>query len=109
MPIANCIITSDCIEGSEDLVELWSVESGISSEHMTINVIASSKQIGCKYKVMVNLVLPSMWSTRDISALQIGLANALARHYVVHLGDIHVVTAIVNSGLVVESGKELTW
>lgn len=109
MPIANCIITSDCIEGSGNLIELWSDESSISSEHMTINAITSSKQLGNKYKVMVNLLLPSMWSVADISELQSGLARALAQYYTLGLSDVHVVTTIVSSGLVVESGEKITW
>ena len=109
MPIANCIISSDCIEGSGNLVELWSSESDISSEHMTINIIASSKQIGNKYRVMANLYLPSMWSDQNITELQVGLARALAQYFTLALSEVHVVTSIVKSGLVVESGENSTW
>lgn len=109
MPIANCVITPDCMEGSENLLELWAVEADISSEHMTVNIMTSSKQLGNKYKVMVNLALPSIWSGQNITQLQVGLARALSQYYALELSEVHVVTSIVDSGLVVESGKSLTW
>lgn len=109
MPIANCIITPGCIDGSGNLIELWAGESNLSSDHMTINIITSSNQTGNKYKVMANLALPSIWSASDISALQIGLAKALALYYSLALNEIHVITTTVSSGFVVETGREITW
>jgi len=112
MPIANCIITSESqknADNSNNLIELWAKESGKSSEHMTINIITSYKQFGKKYSIMANLLLPSMWSSADISSLQVGLARALSQHYKLNLQDVHVVTSLVNSGMVVEAGKEIKW
>ena len=76
---------------------------------MTVNIINSSQQTGKEYAVMANLQLPSMWSSSDISSLQIGLANALAKSFGVSINQIHIVTSIVGSGMVVEDGEELTW
>jgi len=112
MPIANCIITSKCHNntgGSSNLIDLWAKESKSSSEHMTINIITSSEQLGNKYSIMATLLLPSMWSESDISSLQLGLAKALKSHYGVSLEDVFISTSIVSSGLVVESGKEIKW
>ena len=112
MPIANCIITSKCrssLDLSESLITIWSNESKISSEHMTVNVIESNAQYGNEYAVMANLLLPSMWSCNAISSLQIGLANALAQYFDVTLNSVHVTTSIINSGMVVEDGKEIKW
>jgi len=112
MPIANCIITPKCqssLDHSVSLINIWSKESKLSSEHMTVNLIESKVQLGNNYNVMANLLLPSMWSRKDISSLQIGLANALAQYFSVTLQSVHVVTSIINSGLVVEGGKEITW
>lgn len=109
MPIANCVITPECLQDSESLIELWSSESGISAEHMTINLISSSKQIGKNYKIMASLALPSIWSLADISSLQLGLAKALSVNFSVAVSEVHVITTIVSSGMVVESGKEITW
>ncbi|CAH1386597.1 conserved hypothetical protein [Candidatus Nitrotoga sp. M5] len=109
MPIANCLITQECSQGSGNLIELWANESGISSKHMTINIVSSSEQLGNKYKIMANLSLPSMWSTSDISSLQIGLAKALSQYFAFAINEVHVITNIVTSGMVVESGQEIKW
>ena len=109
MPIANCIVTPDCTESQGDLLELWSKESGKSVEHMTINIITRSQQLGNGYAVMANLILPSVWSNSDVSLLQVGLAKALATYFNLSLNHVHVVTQIVDSGLVVENGAEIQW
>ncbi len=112
MPIANCIITSDCKNSSGDsneLIKLWANESKQSSEAMTINITTSDEQHGKKYTVMANLLLPSIWSGSDISQLQLGLAKALTLHFHVSLKEVFVATSIVNSGMVVEEGKEIEW
>jgi len=112
MPIANCIITSKCQShsaSSSNLIELWANESKISSEHMTINIITSNEQLGNKYAIMATLLLPSIWSKSDITSLQVGLAKALTVHYDAPLEDVFISTTIVNSGMVVESGKEVKW
>lgn len=109
MPIANCVITKECTQGASDLIALWAKESEISPEHMTINIVTSSEQLGNKYKIMANLALPSMWSRSDVSLLQIGLAKALSKHFAVTIHEVHVISNIVTSGLVVESGQEIKW
>ena len=109
MPIANCIVASGCQQGSSDLVELWANESGQPSEHMTVNIIFSHDQVGAKYGVMATLSLPSIWSDAGISQLQLGLAKALATHFDLSLSEVHVVTSVVTSGLVVEEGEEVHW
>jgi hypothetical protein len=109
MPIANCIITAECSKRSGNLIELWSKASGISSKHMTINIVTSSEQLGNQYKVMAHLWLPSIWPTADISSLQLGLAKALSKHFSLAIHDVHVITMLITSGLVVESGQEMIW
>lgn len=109
MPIANCIVTSDCRQSPGSLVELWASESGKSAEHMTVNIVTSDRQYGNQYPVMANLLLPSIWSNSDISRLQTGLAKALAKSFNVALNQVHIITNIVDSGLVVEDGQEIKW
>ena len=110
MPIANCIVKSECRESSgSNLIDLWAQESDTSPAHMTVNIIASREQHGSPYSVMANLQMPSLWSDADISSLQLGLAKALAQHYQLDLSDVQVISTLVNSGLVVEAGKELQW
>ncbi|AFU97260.2 hypothetical protein [Simiduia agarivorans] len=107
MPIVNCVISPDCQPSNENLVELWAREAGIDPEHITVNLITRNQQWGKTYKVMANLWLPSVWSDTQVSAIQLGLARALARFYHLHPDDIHVITSVVESGRVVESGCEV--
>lgn len=109
MPVANCIFSLDCPPATEDLVELWASESGVSSQNMSINIMTSKQQLGNQYTVMVNLLLPSIWSESEISMLQTGLARALAKCYGLALSQVHVITSIISSGRVVENGCEIKW
>ena len=109
MPIANCMVTPNCPKCTENLVELWSIESGMPADHMTINLIATEHQWGKPYPIMATLLLPSIWSKPDISALQLGLAKALAQGFHLDLGQVQVITHIIDSGRVVENGTEETW
>lgn len=109
MPIANCIISKACPAGSGNIVQTWSKASGKSADEMTVNLITAQEQQGNAYKVLANLYLPSIWSESDISSLQLGLASALAEYFSISLDDILVITTVLDSGKVVESGKEITW
>jgi len=112
MPVANCIITSDCnkyADSSRDLITLWANESNVSQEHMTINITVNEAQHGKKYAVMANLLLPSFWSKEDISIIQLGLAKALSYHFNLSPQDVFIATSIINSGMVVEEGQEIKW
>lgn len=109
MPIANCIVAPGLQKGTGDLIDAWSRESGESPEHMTINIIPAIEQVGCPYAVMATLMLPSAWPSPKVSALQLGLAKALASSYQVKESQIHVITTIVDSGMVVERGQEIVW
>ncbi len=109
MPIANCIVTSECKAGSGDLIEMWAGESGQSCEHMTINIVTSKQQLGKKYNVMATLYLPSLWPDSSISSLQIGLAKALSQYFSLPLSEIFIITNIVESGKVVAAGQEERW
>ncbi|MFV1873604.1 MAG: hypothetical protein ACMZ64_09810 [Oleiphilus sp.] len=109
MPIANCLMTKALSKSSASLIDRWAEAAGISSEHMTINLITCQEQLGVSYQVMATLLLPSMWSNSSISAIQLGLAKALAEHFDLSLNEVHVITHIIESGRVVESGHELTW
>jgi len=109
MPIANCIVTPQCKIVEHSIVDLWASQSGQSPEHMSVNITTSTHQYGNRYAVMATLVLPSLWSKPAVSALQVGLAKALAQAYELSLDDVHVVTNIVESGLVVEAGMEEHW
>ena len=111
MPIANCFLRDGVTTGTEiqRLTRLWAEESGISDEHMTINVIAGTLQNGAGYRVMAFLYLPSLWSSEDVRRLQVGLATALAKGFEVDAVEVQVITLIVESGHVVENGETQEW
>ena len=112
MPIANCILTPECINSSDqqgNLIDKWAKAADQSSEHMTINLLTLKEQLGNAYQIMASLQLPALWSPKDISSLQTGLAKALSEHFSVPLSTVHVVTNIIESGRVVEDGKEVKW
>ena len=112
MPIAHCIVTENYLEAYDrscNLIELWAIESTKSSEHMTVNIISNTEQQGKKYGIMANLLIPTIWQGEDISLLQLGLAKALSSYFKASLSDVQVITTQVNSGMVVENGKEQQW
>jgi hypothetical protein len=111
VPIANCFVHDElrAESDSDALTALWSEESGIGSEQMTINVIASVRQDGAPYRVMAFLYLPSLWSSDQVRKLQTGLAKALGRGFAVGLAEVQVITSIVESGQVVEDGETQDW
>ena len=111
MPIANCFVSDDLpLEpGIDDLTAFWSEESGVASEHMTINLIAGTRQTGAPYRVTAFLYLPSLWSSEQVRRLQVGLARALGRSFAVPPAEVQVITTIVESGRVVEGGETQDW
>jgi hypothetical protein len=112
MPIANCYISSEFAikaGNDSDLLELWAKHSKQSAEEMTINLINVQQQLGKCYSIMAQLLLPNIWSTNNISLLQTGLAKALSIYFQKPIKQIIVVTILIASGNVVESGKEISW
>jgi hypothetical protein len=109
MPIALCFVDARLVKCGENPVELWRDESGIACDEMTINIISSGQQFGKPYPVIARLMLPSLWPPPQVSALQTGLARALARHFDLETAQVLVITQMVESGLVVDNGQEINW
>ncbi len=111
MPIANCFIRGELPADSEieGVTALWSEESSVGEEHLTINVIAGTRQDGAAYKLMGVLYLPSSWSVEQVRRLQLGLVRSLCRRFALPPAEVHVITSIVGSGHVVESGETQEW
>jgi hypothetical protein len=111
VPIANCFVHDDLPpeRDTDALTALWSDESGVGSEHMTINVISSTRQVGAPYRVMAFLYLPTLWSSKQVRQLQMGLARALSRGLAVPATEVQVISSIVDSGHVVEDGETQDW
>ncbi|WP_143872801.1 hypothetical protein [Catenovulum sediminis] len=114
MPIAHCLIAPALqkkVDNTTDLINLWVLHSGIpqAESEMTVNITHSNIQIGKGYAVMASLLLPSLWSKENISALQLGLASALSDYYSLPSKQVFVTTSIIESGLVVENNQEVKW
>lgn len=119
MPIANCILSPLCPsrpaagepERVDDLIHLWATHADRAHalSEMTVNVYHAHAQLGKQYRIMAHLLLPSIWSKEDVSALQLGLARALADYYAIAVDEVMVTTNILHSGLVVENGEEIRW
>jgi hypothetical protein len=111
VPIANCFVTDEVPPQSEieDLTAVWSEESGVGAEQMTINLVAGTRQSGAAYRVMAFLYLPSLWSPEQVRQLQVGLARALGRAFAVAPAEVQVITSVVESGQVVEDGETQDW
>jgi hypothetical protein len=111
VPIANCFLRGEHpAEADVDrLIALWSEESDVGPEEMTINLIAGARQGGSSYRLMALLFLPSLWSRDAVDRLQRGLAAALSRGLGLSPSDVHVITSIVDSGHVVENGQTQEW
>lgn len=110
MPIANCFVSngrSDALD-PERLTRAWRDASGIDSDEMTVNVVAA-EQGGKAYAAMAWLYLPSLWSDDDVVSLGEGLASAIASVGGIESSAIQVITAVVGSGAVVESGGTVRW
>lgn len=111
MPIADCFFIGELPADADldGLVALWSEESDVGPEEMTINLIAGAQQGGSSYRLMALLFLPSVWSPEAVGRLQRGLAAALSRGLGLSPADVHVITSIVDSGHVVENGGTQEW
>ncbi len=112
MPIAHCILGPDIkldISPVSLIVERWADYAGISGEHMTLTLTKSDVQIGVCYRVIATLYLPSLWSGENVGALQLALARSLADCFDCTLASVHVMAAIIQSGLVVEDGAIVEW
>lgn len=109
MPIAHCLICDSSIKIADNLIEVWSSESGIVADHMTVNVTSVSRQFGNPYKVMCTLYLPTAWNKQSAESLHIGLSRSLAKCCDVKLAEVHVIALNVQPGMVVENGVLVTW
>ena len=111
MPIANCIAPAAILSASavDDMTRTWSEASGVGPEHMTINLVARTAQVGAAYEAMVFLYPPSTWRADQVRDLQAGLATAVCRHLDLTPPEVHVLTTMVESGHVLDDGEIQEW
>lgn len=109
MPIANCFLSSQASDSTPDnLLSLWQEFSGIDSREMTVNIVCS-QQLGKPYEISAHLIVPSLWPMATMDRLQLGLSQALGRAFTLEEKKIIVMTQVVHSGRVIESGHEVHW
>ncbi|MGR5175316.1 hypothetical protein ACPV4B_01045 [Vibrio parahaemolyticus] len=112
MPVAVCFITSELkLRESQtpDMVEVWSRHSGIGASEMTVTLIPSEQHFGKSYAVIGHLYLPSVWAEEQVTSLQLGLASALVDCFAIDESQVLIMTSMIESGLVVEGGREIHW
>jgi hypothetical protein len=110
MPIANCYIQ---IEVSKPQLELltkeWAEVIEVDLKDICLSFVKVDLQTGHNYKVMVNLFLPTLWSTREIEKIQLSLDSLLKKHLKIGSDDVFIITQTVQSGNVIEKGKQIKW
>ncbi|MBR9786968.1 MAG: hypothetical protein GYB40_03425 [Vibrionaceae bacterium] len=112
MPIASCILSPNVSEKpitSESFIELWGKHSGLDTSELTVTVVRGEEQFGKEYLAVCSLNLPSIWSTKSVSLLQLGLSSAISEYYGLETSQVIVMTSLIESGYVVEGGNEIKW
>lgn len=111
MPIANCYIKERLGKqlNFDQLAIDWASELEIDKKEITMNVISSFQQYGAQYAVMVNLFLPSLWSSNDVEKIQQTLARLLSRYLDINLTEVFIMTTILESGHVLSNGQIEKW
>ncbi|MEM7319034.1 MAG: hypothetical protein AAF408_08425 [Pseudomonadota bacterium] len=101
MPIANVFLRPDhpgLSGGLGDVTALWADAAGVSADHMTVNLVPLSGQEGVRFDAVAVLYLPTVWSSDQVGALQLGLTNALAAALGLSRSAIQVVVSMIQSG-----------
>ncbi len=111
MPIANCFIKEKQISLKElrKLSESWASEIQVDVDDVCLTFIPDCIQAGQQYKVLVNLYLPSLWSEDQVNHIQKSLLGILCGFFKVDSSQVFIMTSIIQSGHVVESGEIVKW
>jgi len=111
LPIANCYINQVKVsdEELEALTNEWAEKIEVELKDICLSFVEVSTQTGQKYKVLVNLFLPSAWDKSSIEKIQINLDLVLKKYLRLNDRDVFIITNIVESGNVVEGGKIVRW
>lgn len=111
MPIAY-FYSSNIFPNQEQLDSIvikWAEEIGVNLNNISISLIETKIQAGNKYKIMVNLYLPSLWGNKDIEYIQLTLAQLITTHLSLLPEDLFIMTSIIQSSNVIENGKVVKW
>jgi hypothetical protein len=110
MPIANCIVSGFELPqfDYELLINEWATKIPVSPHDVTISFIRSS-QYGHKYKLLVNLYLPTVWKEKDVEKIQLTLLEVLVKYLSLRKDEIFIMTSKILSGHVTENGEIQQW
>jgi len=92
-----------------NLVHQWSEKIQVDEKDITMTFVTKYVQVGHKYEFMVFMYLPILWSNKSISNVQTTLLELLIDTFKVTPKEIFILTNTIESGNVVENGKEITW
>ena len=111
MPIAHCLVKDFVILPHEwdDVVTDLAEKAKLNKTDITLNVIANTHQFGNHYKIMVNLYLPTLWTSMDVELIQTSLLQAFIENLKLNPSEIFILTSLIESGHVVENGKIVWW
>jgi hypothetical protein len=112
MPIANCFLTkkNDLLTAKgEEIITVWAQAINVDPSDITMNWITNFHQFGRSYAILVNLYLPTLWSERDIHAIQRSLQKTLTQLLAIEETEIFILTSLIQSGHVVENGNAVLW
>ena len=111
MSIINCFTERKKLSEQilSNLVHQWSAKIQVDEKDITMTFVTNYVQVGHKYKFMVFLYLPTLCSNKNISNLQTTLLELLVDTFKVTPKEIFILTNTIESGNVVENGKEVTW
>lgn len=111
MPIANCYINQITVSNQklEALTKEWATVIEVDISDICLSFVEVAAQTGQTYKIVVNLFLPSLWDKSNIEKIQLSLDILLKRHLQLESEDVFIITNIVQSGNIMESGKIVKW
>ncbi len=111
MPIANCFLNDVFTDeiNFKSMTEEWAKVLKINPEDITLNIFTDFEQFGNNFRVMVNLLLPSVWSETEIQRIQTSLSELFSKYLNIKPSEIFIMTSIVKTGHVTSNGKIEEW
>ncbi|MEQ9064874.1 MAG: hypothetical protein RIE58_11925 [Vicingaceae bacterium] len=81
----------------------------VAEKDITMNFVTSYSQAGQKYEFLLILYLPTLWSKKSINNIQKALLELLIDTFKITSNEVFILTNTIESGNVIENGKEVTW
>ena len=111
MPIANCFIKDKKVSQQElqQLAEKWASDAEVDVKDICLTFIPNCIQAGQQYIALANLYLPSLWNDEQIHHIQKSLLRIICEFLRVESSEVFIMTSMIQSGHVVESGEIVKW